>query len=620
MTTPALTSKRGSYLHLAPHQDACSITDLASYADSAPRPIAVDLFCGAGGLSLGLHLAGFTVVLGVDSNRDAVASHGANFGGTSAQIDLSNTEEVNTLVSTLSEVSVDLIAGAPPCQSFSKAGVNKIRSLVKQGVRSPQDPRGDLWRPFVNVVKRMRPRAVLVENVPDMALGGDSLALRQLVAALEALDYDVHTRILRAVDYGVPQHRQRLFVVGLPTGAIFDWPDPSDNSVTVRDAIHDLPKLGGGEGTSPSYYGEPDSEFQGRCRIEVGSDDSHTIYDHVARDVRADDLEAFQLMDSRTSYSELPPHLRRYRADIFTDKYKRLEWDGPSRSITAHIAKDGYWYIHPEQHRTLTVREAARIQTFPDWFRFAGYPSRGFHQIGEAVPPKLGEAVAKSIAKSLEQSARGFHSVNTTQLSGKLAAWLENSDTADLAVPWRQSRMPWKVLLGLLIFDRTLQREIHTLWPVFAKRWPAPSDFLNDSLKSKALKALGQGDKISLLTNIAERLNSGKEIRPEDTELSKQRLSIALALCGLETRLPTTAPVLRVATRVFGGGDDNGINGQLKVARLLGDGRDGGALASVLEVADRFCRPSEPRCDLCPIHTDCRTGLDESQRRQPTLI
>src|ERR671936_1550143 len=102
-------------------------------------------------------------------------------------------------------------------------------------------------------------------------------------------------------------------------------------------------------------------------------------------------------MDDGTLYSDLPQRLRRYRSDIFTDKYKRLSWDGLSRTITAHLAKDGYWYIHPEQHRTLSVREAARIQTFPDWFRFAGEPSHRYRQIGNAVPPMLGEVVGRCL-------------------------------------------------------------------------------------------------------------------------------------------------------------------------------------------------------------------------------
>ena len=107
----------------------------------------------------------------------------------------------------------------------------------------------------------------------------------------------------------------------------------------------------------------------------------------MTRAVRADDWEAYTGLQPGQTYADIPARLQRYRTDIFTDKYKRLSWEELSRTITAHIAKDGYWYIHPEQHRTLSIREAARLQTFPDWFRFAGQPSHRFAQIGNAVPP-----------------------------------------------------------------------------------------------------------------------------------------------------------------------------------------------------------------------------------------
>ena len=129
------------------------------------------------------------------------------------------------------------------------------------------------------------------------------------------------------------------------------------------------------------------------------------MFDHITRPVREDDERAFQLMDSTTRYSDLPDDMKRYRDDIFDDKYKRLGENELSRTITAHIAKDGYWYIHPRQNRTLTVREAARLQTFPDRFRFAGPPSAAFRQIGNAVPPAVGEHIGRAIRKAWQTPA-----------------------------------------------------------------------------------------------------------------------------------------------------------------------------------------------------------------------
>ena len=154
------------------------------------------------------------------------------------------------------------------------------------------------------------------------------------------------------------------------------------------------------------YLGEPITALQRRLRDSVPEGDRRHITDHITRDVRPDDAEAFRLLGEGQTYRDLPPHLQRYRTDIFDDKYKRLIWDDVSRSITAHIAKDGYWYIHPDQHRTLSIREAARIQTFPDRFRFAGEPSHRYRQIGNAVPPLLAERLGRAIATSLERRGR----------------------------------------------------------------------------------------------------------------------------------------------------------------------------------------------------------------------
>src|SRR5262249_16316250 len=158
-----------------------------------------------------------------------------------------------------------------------------------------------------------------------------------------------------------PQWRTRLFIVGLQTGAGFRWPEPEARTPTLRDAIFDLPAVGSAQRREViGYWGGPESDLARRLRSGGSGHHRTLIHDHVTREGRRDDAEAFALLPEGGTYEDLPRHLQRYRTDIFSDKYKRLVWDEPSRSITAHLAKDGYWYIHPEQQRTLSVREAAR--------------------------------------------------------------------------------------------------------------------------------------------------------------------------------------------------------------------------------------------------------------------
>ncbi len=302
--------------------------------------------------------------------------------------------QVTALIERLRPLGVDLVAGGPPCQPFSRAGRAKIRSLINDGTRDEIDARKELWRSFIDVVLALKPRAVLMENVPDMAIADDLAVIRKIAGILETAGYVVDYRLLDAWRHGVPQHRKRFILQARNDGAIPAWPAPREDRPTVRDAIEDLPPLDDTTGgREMPYTKQPSSTLAKTLRDH----DADVIHDHMTRPVRQDDREAFALMTSSTLYSELPEHLRRYRSDTFNDKYKRLDWDDLSRTITAHIAKDGYWYIHPEEHRTLTVREAARIQTFPDSFRFAGTRSDAFRQIGNAVPPLLGRTVAETI-------------------------------------------------------------------------------------------------------------------------------------------------------------------------------------------------------------------------------
>ncbi|MET4098997.1 DNA (cytosine-5)-methyltransferase 1 [Agrococcus sp. UYP10] len=421
MVSYAVKLERSAPLVLDPHPSAPSDEGFLAWCNTqraAGRPLAVDLFSGAGGLGLGIESAGWTVVAAVDNDREALATHRANFPGKALDIDMADPLQVADLVDKLRLLPIDLVAGGPPCQPFSRAGRAKIRSLITEGVRDPVDARMQLWRSFIDVALALRPRAVLMENVPDMAIGDDLVVVREIASLLEDSGYVVDYRLLDAWRHGVPQHRKRFILQARRDGVVPTWPRLDRSGPTVRDAIGDLPPLELTTGSREMHYpGTPEGALARELR---GQADSGVVFDHMTRPVREDDREAFAMMTSTTLYSDLPERLKRYRSDTFNDKYKRLDWDQLSRTITAHIAKDGYWYIHPAEHRTLTVREAARIQTFPDGFRFSGTRSDAFRQIGNAVPPILGRAVAQSLACS---AAPKIETARLPLMRSRLADW-----------------------------------------------------------------------------------------------------------------------------------------------------------------------------------------------------
>lgn len=607
---------RGTNLKLSPHPESCQLAEIGDFASRQDGPLAIDLFCGAGGLSLGLQEAGFSVILGVDKDENALSTHESQFGGASVLMDLSSESNVDSIVQSLQHQKVSLVAGSPPCQPFSSAGRYKIRSLVNDGTRPELDPRKELWQSFVDVVAGVSPDAVLIENVPGIALGSDALVFRQIVAELEGLGYDVYSQVLSAWKYGVPQHRQRLIIVGMRRGISFTWPEQREETQNVlADAIADLPQPGEDSADAPLEYIRPasGSPILNWFRQGVERVNSDQIYDHFARRVRADDLEAFKLMDSNTRYSELPESLRRYRADIFKDKYKRLAMNELSRTITAHIAKDGYWYIHPEQHRTLTIREAARIQTFPDAFRFSGFPSHAFRQIGEAVPPLLGLALGQAIRNSLEGRVEGPSPLSTSLLSRTLSGWLDQKADQELGAPWLNSSSPWHVFLGMILFEALSIRTRRAIWPTIKHRWPTPQAYLNDGLRKPAARAIGQAAKSAVLDEFAEKLvESGNQLLDSDYTipgLSDHQMVKARALCGLDPKITLNTALLRLVERVFNGNGDPGrsrLSGQILLSRLIGVNMDGRTFAAAVEISEQLCLQGVPHCRACPLCEICQ--------------
>lgn len=619
---------RGPFIRLPPHVDSCgSEHEFLAYTarlGSAGEVLAADLFSGAGGLSLGLERAGLTVVLSVDNDRESVLTHRHHFGGLSLEADLSEPGTVERVAGLMRAAGVDVLGGGPPCQPFSKAGRSGIRHRVRNGRRDARDARRDLWQSFIDVVRLVEPRAVLMENVPDMALDKDMFILRTMVEELEQLGYAVEERVVETWRYGVPQFRQRLILVALRDALAFAWPEEAPDRVNVRTAIDDLPEVDGGwrpeggvDGFSP--YDGPRTEFQREMR--EGADPGR-VYDHITRPVRPDDAAVFSRMTSATRYSDLPAELRRYRDDIFDDKYKRLDGDGLSRTITAHIAKDGYGFIHPTQNRTLTVREAARLQTFPDFFRFNGPPSAAFRQIGNAVPPRLGEHLGRAVLSALQ--LREPAPPSSLQVGARLASWFRSAEGAPV-VPWLRVSSRWPLVVAELILERSTRQHVRAIWPVVRllkdPSDPAEADTL-DAVIEMAV-SVGRTDRAARVRELAGVLRErpgALEVadlgsnRPQALPEAVADLAALVVPVGDEDAagepVLVTRGVLRVAARYTGDAVDRRnklTDGRLAVARMIGGGEDARAAhLGMIELAAGVCRPQRPLCGRCPLVDSCR--------------
>lgn len=604
---------RSDALHLPCHSDAPGRHDWHTWVRGLDRPIGVDLFSGAGGLSLGLENAGVQVVLAVDNDEHSLATHRANFPGLALEADLSKAEGVNQVIELLEEIDVDVLAGGPPCQPFSTAGQSKLRSLVAQGKRPVRDERRSLWTAMLEIAARIQPKAVLMENVPGMALGDESKIVRTMAAHLEDIGYSVDYRIVNASDYGVPQKRQRLIFVASRHGIEFEWPARRENQITVDEAIGDLPSLGTSLGERSQVYGGSKSGFQHEARAGLPMEHQGIVWDHITRPVRDDDREAFGLMTPKTDYGALPERLRRYRSDIFCDKYKRLDGDGLSRTITAHIAKDGYWYIHPAEDRTLSVREAARIQTFPDRFRFEGTRSHAFRQIGNAAPPALVAAVGEALVVALGR--KGPHSISKSHdvpewrqaLHMRLLEWHGSRPT-----PRNQRGDPWAVLLSILCGRHGTRDD---LAKTALAQWPNPE--ASDGVSETTIA--GRLGNNARAREIARRVKSGaRAVRfhgwsVEDvaraTEIGATEAGW-LASVGLQKSdfLPTTG-ALRVADRLLGVKPSTRSKSRLHLARVVTGAPDPLAVNIALaDLAHAICAPRSPMCGGCPISAFCESS------------
>lgn len=384
------------------------------------RPTVVDLFSGAGGLTLGFLSAGFDVLLSSDWSEPCARTHMRNMPDVPfmrADIgEISGEDFLRTCG--LKRGDLDVLVGGPPCQGFSILGQRML-----------DDPRNRLFGDFIRLAGELRPRVAVIENVPGLATLHNGVLLREIGDAFRELGYRVDCAELLAAQYGVPQMRWRMFFVAWRDndvhGAHFPQPthgnvgigdlvpnrtvraDQAAGFVTIAEAISDLPPVGSGE-IVERYAAPPKSAYQVAMR-----EGASRLHNHYAPRLNALNLERIRHLKPGQDWRDLPRELlpagmqRALRKD-HTRRYRRMTWDGVARSIITRFRdpKSGE-YIHPEQTRTITIREAARIQSFPDWFAFEGSYTDQYDQVGNAVPPLLARAVGHSIKALLNRAEDG---------------------------------------------------------------------------------------------------------------------------------------------------------------------------------------------------------------------
>lgn len=351
----------------------------------------LDLFCGCGGLSRGFIDAGFSVKLGIDFDDKALETFAHNHGeATAMKLDLSNLDNVEKISDFFNEkgYKLDVLVGGPPCQGFSLAGPRQI-----------DDTRNVLYRAMVKTATIMKPKVVVLENVPGMVQLHNGLVAEKIITDFTNLGYKMGYKILYAPDYGIPQIRKRVVFVGL-LGAkdFFKYPEPTctpDNYVTCEEAIGDLPALIDTEGELVQHYEcPPQSHYQAERRN--GSD---AIYNNIGTIHDSKTKKFIAMVPEGKNYKSLPPEY----AGIYKyhEALTRYHSKKPSPTInTGHRS-----HFHYKWNRIPTVRESARLQSFDDSFIFYGNKTQQYRQVGNAVPPLLGKAVATEILKWLESSS-----------------------------------------------------------------------------------------------------------------------------------------------------------------------------------------------------------------------
>ncbi|MCQ4141515.1 DNA cytosine methyltransferase [Chryseobacterium sp. EO14] len=400
----------------------------------------IDLFAGASGMSEGFVNAGFNPIAHIEMNQEAcltiktraayhylkskkkIKIYYSYIKGEisreelyknvpeeildsviNVEIDDNSIRDIFKKLS-LQKQNIDLIIGGPPCQAYSLLG--------RHQENIENDPRNKLYIQYGRFLKEFNPKAFVFENVPGLLSANKGKHFKNLKAYFRKLGYEVYHETLDASDYGVVQARKRIIIIGWKKENDFGFPDfeKLKRKYTVNDAFQDLPKLKPGESHQYIKYKEKKNNYLEKFNIRNGID---FVTQHISRPHNERDLGIYKIAIQkwnnekvRLRYPDLPPELKTHKNESsFIDRFKVVDGEGVSHTVVAHIAKDGHHYIHPDKNqcRSISVREAARLQSFPDDFYFEGSRSAAFKQIGNAVPPLMAYTIATKMKELLCQ-------------------------------------------------------------------------------------------------------------------------------------------------------------------------------------------------------------------------
>lgn len=354
----------------------------------------LDLFCGCGGLSYGFELAGYEILLGIDSNSWATKSFEKNHKNSKTLCGDIEKITAETIKKTIGDSEIDVFVGGPPCQGLSLSGPRKY-----------DDPRNRLFLSYVRLAKELKPKAFVLENVPSLATLYKGRIKDEIVKEFTNLGYKVSYQVLHAADYGVPQTRKRIFFVGLlDSTKNFTFPIPTHNAkkdsnkldnvpyITCHEALCDLPDLHDIHEEEAGYYtSSPQNDYQKIMRNKVkDSYENHVITKH-----KEHVKKIISMVPQGGNFKDLPEEYRGTRN--FNVAWTRYHGEKPAPTIdTGHRH-----HFHYKLNRVPTVRESARLQSFPDDFVFTGSKTEQYKQVGNAVPPLLAQAIAEELKKVL---------------------------------------------------------------------------------------------------------------------------------------------------------------------------------------------------------------------------